>query len=50
MQISIERIFKKKKAYDCFYFVSNKALLDIFSNAENQEKVDEYTGGWKKQT
>jgi dynein heavy chain len=34
----------KKKIFPRFYFVSNQALLDILSNGNNPEKVDEYLG------
>ena len=35
---------QKKKIFPRFYFVSNQALLDILSNGNNPEKVDEYIG------
>jgi len=35
---------EKKKIFPRFYFVSNQALLDILSNGNNPEKVDEYLG------
>jgi dynein heavy chain, axonemal len=35
---------EKKKVFPRFYFVSNQALLDILSNGNNPEKVDEYLG------
>ena len=35
---------QKKKIFARFYFVSNAALLDILSNGNNPEKVDEYLG------
>jgi dynein heavy chain len=35
---------QKKKIFARFYFVSNQALLDILSNGNNPEKVDEYLG------
>jgi len=35
---------QKKKIFARFYFVSNAALLDILSNGNNPEKVDEYIG------
>jgi len=35
---------QKKKVFPRFYFVSNQALLDILSNGNNPEKVDEYLG------
>jgi dynein heavy chain len=34
----------KKKIFARFYFVSDQALLDILSNGNNPEKVDEYIG------
>jgi len=34
----------KKKIFARFYFVSNQALLDILSNGNNPEKVNEYVG------
>lgn len=35
---------EKKKIFARFYFVSNQALLDVLSNGNNPEKVDEYIG------
>lgn len=35
---------EKKKIFARFYFVSNQALLDILSNGNNPEKVDDYLG------
>jgi len=35
---------EKKKVFARFYFVSMQALLDILSNGNNPEKVDEYLG------
>lgn len=35
---------EKKKVFPRFYFVSNQALLDILSNGNVPEKVDEYLG------
>ena len=35
---------EKKRIFPRFYFVSNQALLDILSNGNNPEKVDEYLG------
>jgi len=37
-----EYLEQKKKIFARFYFVSNQALLDILSNGNNPEKVDEY--------
>jgi len=39
-----EYLEQKKKIFARFYFVSNQALLDILSNGNNPEKVDEYLG------
>lgn len=39
-----EYLEQKKKVFPRFYFVSNQALLDILSNGNNPEKVDEYLG------
>ena len=39
-----EYLEQKKKIFPRFYFVSNQALLDILSNGNNPEKVDEYLG------
>ena len=39
-----EYLEQKKKIFPRFYFVSNQALLDILSNGNNPEKVDEYIG------
>lgn len=39
-----EYLEQKKKIFSRFYFVSNQALLDILSNGNNPEKVDEYLG------
>jgi dynein heavy chain len=39
-----EYLEQKKKIFARFYFVSNQALLDILSNGNNPEKVDEYIG------
>lgn len=39
-----EYLEQKKKIFARFYFVSNPALLDILSNGNNPEKVDEYLG------
>jgi len=33
---------QKKKIFPRFYYVSNQALLDILSNGNNPEKVNEY--------
>ena len=35
---------QKKKVFSRFYFVSNQALLDILSNGNNPEIVNEYLG------
>jgi dynein heavy chain len=35
---------QKKKMFARFYFVSDQALLEILSNSNNPEKVDEYIG------
>jgi dynein heavy chain len=35
---------QKQKIFPRFYFVSNQALLDILSNGNNPEKVDQYIG------
>lgn len=40
-----EYLEEKKKVFARFYFVSNQALLDILSNGNNPEKVDEYISG-----
>jgi dynein heavy chain len=37
-----EYLEQKKKIFPRFYFVSNQALLDILSNGNNPEKVNEY--------
>lgn len=39
-----EYLEQKKKIFPRFYFVSNQALLDILSNGNNPQKVDEYLG------
>lgn len=39
-----EYLDQKKKIFARFYFLSNQALLDILSNGNNPEKVDEYLG------
>ena len=39
-----EYLEQKKKIFPRFYFVSNQALLDILSNGNNPEKVNEYIG------
>ena len=39
-----EYLEQKKKIFARFYFVANSALLDILSNGNNPEKVDEYLG------
>jgi|TARA_B110000285_G_C15141731_1_gene631239 dynein heavy chain len=39
-----EYLEQKKKIFARFYFVSNQALLDILSNGNNPEKVDDYLG------
>lgn len=39
-----EYLEQKKKIFPRFYFVSNQALLEILSNGNNPEKVDEYLG------
>ena len=39
-----EYLEQKKKIFPRFYFVSNQALLDILSNGNNPEKVNEYLG------
>lgn len=39
-----EYLEQKKKVFPRFYFVSNQALLDILSNGNNPEKVNEYIG------
>ena len=39
-----EYLEQKKKIFARFYFVSNQALLDILSNGNNPEKVDDYIG------
>lgn len=39
-----EYLEQKKKIFARFYFVANSALLDILSNGNNPEKVDEYIG------
>jgi len=39
-----EYLEQKKKIFPRFYYVSNQALLDILSNGNNPEKVDEYLG------
>jgi len=35
---------EKKKVFPRFYYLSNQSLLDILSNGNNPEKVDEYLG------
>jgi len=37
-----EYLEQKKKIFPRFYFLSNQALLDILSNGNNPEKVNEY--------
>lgn len=37
-----EYLEQKKKIFPRFYYVSNQALLDILSNGNNPEKVNEY--------
>jgi dynein heavy chain, axonemal len=37
-----EYLDKKKMAFPRFYFVSNQALLDILSNANNPKKIEEH--------
>jgi len=37
-----EYLEQKKKIFPRFYQVSNQALLDILSNGNNPQKVDEY--------
>jgi len=52
MQTSIDKCEKalheyleqKKKIFPRFYFVSNQALLEILSNGNNPEKVNEFLG------
>jgi len=39
-----EYLEQKKKIFSRFYFVSNQNLLDILSNGQNPEKVDEFIG------
>jgi dynein heavy chain len=39
-----EYLGQKRKIFPRFYFVSEQALLDILSNGNNPEKVDEYLG------
>jgi len=39
-----EYLQAKKKIFPRFYFVSDQALLDILSQGNNPEKVDEYLG------
>ena len=39
-----EYLGQKRKIFARFYFVSEQALLDILSNGNNPEKVDEYLG------
>jgi len=39
-----EYLEQKKKIFARFYFVSNQSLLDILSNGNNPEKVDDYLG------
>ena len=40
-----EYLEQKKKVFPRFYFISNQALLDILSNGNNPEKVNEYVDG-----
>jgi len=39
-----EYLEQKKKIFPRFYFVSNQALLDILSNGNNPEKVNDFIG------